>query len=76
MLLPSNQLEEVGIPYDVGYQSRSGSEPKIMEEGSDDYWFLRNGYEYFSSVVRHEAQKRFFHSLDALTIEEINKSPR
>ena len=74
MLLPSNQSEEAGMPYDVGYQSRSGSEPEIMEERSDNYWFLRNDYESDASVVSHEAQKKdkafkkFFESLSALTI--------
>lgn len=82
MLLPSDQSEEAGMPYDVGYQSRSGSEPEIMEEGSDDDWLLSDDYESDASVVSHEAQKKdkafrkFFQSLDALKIEEINESAR
>lgn len=81
-LLPSDQLEGTDMPYDVGYQSRSGSEPDIMEEGSDDDWLLSDDYESDASVVSHEAQKKdkalrkFFQSLDALTIEEINESAR
>lgn len=81
-LLPSDQSEGAGMPYDVGYQSRSGSEPEIMEEGSDDDWLLSDDYESDASVVSHEAQKKdkafrkFFQSLDALTIEEINESAR
>lgn len=81
-LLPSEQLEGADMPYDLGYQSRSGSEPDIMEEGSDDDWLHSDDYESDASVVSHEAQKKdkvfrkFFQSLDTLTIEEINESAR
>lgn len=85
-LLPSEKLEgEHGIMQKDGgaYQSRDPSEIDHTEEGSDDDW-LGSGDddESDASQESHEAQKKnkwfrkFFQSLDALTIEQVNDSSR
>eukprot|EP01018_Ginkgo_biloba_P024770 Gb_11728 [translate_table: standard] len=81
-LLPSEQSGGTGLSYgEAGFQS-SCSEPESMEEESDDGWLGSDDYDSNASEVSHETQKKnkwfrkFFQSLDALTIEEVNESVR
>ncbi|KAH9331686.1 hypothetical protein KI387_003794, partial [Taxus chinensis] len=83
ILLPPEQLQGVNALNDDrgAYQSGSGSEAQSMES-DDDLLASGDDDDSDTSDVSHETQKKnkwfrkFFQSLDALTIEKLNDSER